>query len=218
MVLAIVRPAFRALAALRSARAFHPRGALYAGSVLVRGAGPLPLGEHACRVRLSKGIGTPRGVPDLLGIAVRILCEPPVDVLCTTTLGAAGWRRYVLWPTRRWGRSTLTSLMPWRSASGERVQAVVAVADPRLDSLDPDAFAGHLPVHLVLRSAGRDGVAQEGTVLVTDVVTAGSERIAFDPMLHNPPGWRLAPGWLATLRERAYVSSRAGRAGNNQDG
>ncbi len=217
-MVALVRPAFRALAALRSARAFHPRGVMYTGSVHVRGAGPLPQGELACWVRLSKGIGTPRGAPDLLGIAVRILSEPPVDVLCTTTLGEVGWRRYVLWPTRRWGRSTLTSLMPWRSASGERRQAVITVADPRLDAPDPDAFAGHLPVHLVLRSVGRDGDAQEGTILVTDVLAGDAERPAFDPMLHHPPGWRLAPRWLAWVRERAYVGSRAGRAGNNRGG
>lgn len=217
-MLALVRPAFRALAALRSARAFHPRGALYAGSVRVRGPGPLPQGEFACQVRLSKGIGTPPGAPDLLGVAVRILCEPPVDVLCTTTLGGVGWRRQVLWPTRRWGRSTLSSLMPWRSASGERRQAVIAVADPRLDSPEPEAFVDHLPVHLVLRSVGRDGEGQDGEVLVTEVVADQSAGPAFDPMRHSPPGWRLVPRWLAAVRERAYVGSRAGRPGNNRSG
>ena len=59
-----LRRAFELLAVLRSAPAFHPDGVLYEGHAEVHGPGPLPSGEVECLVRLSKGIGTPRGLPD----------------------------------------------------------------------------------------------------------------------------------------------------------
>ncbi|MDZ5662627.1 hypothetical protein SFC79_12705 [Nocardioides sp. S-58] len=205
----LYRDAFRELAALRSAPAFHPDGVLYEGRAEVRGPGPLPLGEVDCLVRLSKGIGTPRGVPDLLGIAVRLLHEPPVDFLCTTGPGSTGWRRFVLRPSRRWARSTLTSLMYWRAPHVERLHVLVDVPDTRLDSPDPDVLIGRLPVRLGLRVVGRDGDVQVGTIEVTR--RSDLDRPAFDPVLHPPAGWRLGPAWLASLRERAYVGSRAGQ-------
>ena len=50
-----------------------------------------PVGDVDCLVRLSKGIGTPRGLPDLLGLAVRLLHAPPVDVLATSAPGGSRW-------------------------------------------------------------------------------------------------------------------------------
>jgi len=225
----LYRDAFRTLAALRSAPAFHPDGVMYEGRAEMHGPGPLPRGEVDCLVRLSKGIGTPRGVPDLLGLAVRLLHEPPVDILCTTAPGGRGWRRFVLRPGRHWGGSTLTSLMYWRAPHVERLQVLVDVRDPRLDSPDPDVLVEHLPVRLGLRVVGREGDVQVGTIEVTAV--SQLDRPAFDPVLHPPTGWRMGPAWLARLRARAYVGSRAGQGidaaagrdasgavGNNQTG
>ena len=204
----LIPPAFRLVARLRAAPAFHPTGALYEGRAEVRGPGPLPLGEVDCLVRLSKGMGTPRGRADLLGMAVRLQHEPPVDVLCTTAPGSSRWARLVLRPRRRWSGATLTSLMPWRSPRGELLHAVVQVADPRLDSPDPDVLDGRLPVSVSLRVVGKGGDAQAGTVVVTR--RSSSARPDFDPVLHSPAGWPLAPAWLARVRERAYAGSRAG--------
>lgn len=207
--MSLYRAAFRRLAAVRSAPAFHPSGVMYEGRAEVRGPGPLPLGEVDCLVRLSKGIGTPRGVPDLLGLAVRLCHEPPVDVLCTTALGTTGWRRYLLRPGRRWAGSTLTSLMWWRAPDAERLQVVVDVPDQRLDSPEPDVMVGRLPVTLGVRVVGPRGDVQVGTIEVTS--RSSLDRPAFDPVLHPPAGWRLGPAWLATLREHAYTGSRAGQ-------
>lgn len=208
------RRAFELLASARSAPAFHPRGVLYEGRAEVRGDGPLPAGEVDCLVRLSKGIGTPRGVPDLLGLAVRLLHEPPVDVLCTTAPGAGGWRRYVLRPRRTWSGATLTSLMWWRSPEGERLQVVVDVPDG-LGSPEPDVLLGRLPVSLAVCVVGPDGAVQTGTIRVERRSELASPD--FDPVLHPPRPWRLGPRWLAALRERAYVGSRAGDARRASD-
>jgi hypothetical protein len=219
--MSLVRTAFRGLAALRSAPAFHPVGVLYEGRAVVEGAGPLPTGEVDCLVRLSKGIGTSRGMPDLLGIAVRLLHAPPVDIVCTTAPGGTGWRRFVLRPARRWTGATLTSLMTWRSPTGRHLQALVEVSDPRLVTPEPDVLVGRLPVRLALRVVGRHGVVQVGSIEVSR--RSELDRPAFDPVLHPPAGWRLAPVWLADLRERAYAGSRDGQRvgaapGNNPGG
>jgi len=206
---AVVR-SFALLAAARSAPAFHPRGVVYEGRAEVRGAGPLPAGQVDCLVRLSKGIGTPRGAPDLLGLGVRLLHDPPVDVLCTTAPGGARWQRYLLAPRARWAGATLTSLMWWRSPSGERLQVVVDVPDPRLDSPEPDVLVGRMPVGLTLRVVGTGGDVQAIAVRVAR--RSEEPRPDLDPVLHGPLPWRLGPRWLAAVRESAYVGSRAGRS------
>lgn len=208
------RRAFALLAWLRSAPAFHPTGAMYEGRAQVRGPGPLPLGEVACLIRLSKGIGTPRGVPDLLGIAVRLEHDPPVDVLATSSAGSSLWRRSVLRPARRWGGTTFTSLMPW-VRSGQRFVAVLEAPDGGRDSPEPDALRGALPATFRLRVVGRHGDAQVGTIEV--LAQSDRERPAFDPVLHPPPTWHLAPRWLSVLRERAYAGSRAGQPADPSD-
>jgi hypothetical protein len=206
--------AFELLAVLRSAPAFHPDGVLYEGRAEVRGHGPLSPGEVDCLVRISKGIGTPRGVGDLLGIAVRLLHDQPVDVLGTTAPGGDGWRRYLLTPRRTWSGATLTSLMWWRSPTGERLQVVVQAPDG-LDSPEPDVLLDLLPVTFTLRVVGRAGEVQAGTILVER--RSRLPRPDFDPVLHPPLPWRLGPRWLAALRARAYVGSRAGQAQASSD-
>lgn len=208
------RRAFELLARARSAPAFHPDGVLYEGRADVRRPGPLPTGEVDCLVRLSKGIGTPRGVADLLGVAVRFQHDPPVDVLCTTAPGSRGWRRYVLRPRRSWSGATLTTLMWWRAPTGERLQVVLDVppgpAGAPFDSPEPDVLLGRLPVALTLRVLGPDGEVQAGTIRVER--RSRLARPDFDPVVNAPGSWRLGPRWLADLRRRAYVGSRAGRA------
>ena len=209
------RRAFELLAALRSAPAFHPDGVLYEGRAQVIGPGPLTPGEVDCLVRLSKGIGTPRGVGDLLGVAVRLLHDPPVDVLCTTAPGGDGWRRYVLRPRRTWSGATLTSLMWWRSPAGERLQVVLVAPEAGLDSPEPDVLLDRLPVTFTLRVVGPSGEPQTGTVRVDR--RSGLPRPDFDPVLHTPLPWRLRPRWVAAARARAYVGSRAGQAHGTSD-
>lgn len=208
------RRTFALLAHLRSAPAFHPTGVMYEGRAEVRGPGPLPLGGIGCLVRLSKGVGTSRGVPDLLGIAVRLEHDPPIDVLATSAPGASRWRRLILRPARRWRGTTFTSLMPW-ARSGRRLVAVLEAPEEGADSPEPDALLATLPVTFRLRVVGRHGDVQVGTIEV--LAPSTRDRPAFDPVLHPPPSWHLAPRWLAALRERAYAGSREGQAHDAAD-
>ncbi|MFZ2173835.1 MAG: hypothetical protein WAW17_07315 [Rhodococcus sp. (in: high G+C Gram-positive bacteria)] len=62
---------FRAAAAMRGARVFHPRGLVVAGKIEFESSWwPLPRGTPLPVVaRFSGGIGTPSRMPDVLGLA-----------------------------------------------------------------------------------------------------------------------------------------------------
>src|SRR5215218_9377927 len=72
---------FARLSALRRRRVFHPYGASFTGTLTVDGRhdprfGSLLLDTSAeceCIVRFSRGAGMPEPLPDILGMAVRIL-------------------------------------------------------------------------------------------------------------------------------------------------
>ena len=68
--------AFRTAARLRGARAFHPRGRAYTAQVRIdadRAPDGFPTGVREAIVRFSRGVGLPDAVPDILGIAVRLV-------------------------------------------------------------------------------------------------------------------------------------------------
>ncbi|WP_110181082.1 hypothetical protein [Nocardioides solisilvae] len=218
------RAGFRLGSRARSARFFHPRGVVLAGRLRVTGAGPLPTGETDCVVRLSKAFGTPGDLPDILGVALRFTDAGPegvgpVDVLVASSSGARGWRRFTLWPAAAWGRVSLTSLLAWEAGpgplEGERATVVVEVDDPRLTTPDVKDLVGLLPVVLSVRVDGGGGqVLQRGEVEVTG---PDAPAVDFDPVLHEPPGWRFVPRWVARVRVASYAGSREGRSRASSD-
>lgn len=202
------RQGFRLASRLRGARIFHPRGLTLAGRLHVTGQGPLPEGETDCVVRVSKGVGTPGGAPDVLGLAVRVLTDEPFDALLASTAGTRGWRRLVLSPAASWGRLRLSSLMPWADEEGNRVFLAGRIDDLELTDTRTATVAEHLPMDVRLYVSGPGGVRQTGVLVVT-----GPDRpeIDYDPVLRHPSGWRLVPDWLAGQRIAAYDGSRRGR-------
>jgi hypothetical protein len=208
-----VQMLFDGLARLRSARAFHPSGRMYEGVLAIDGDGPLPSGESPALVRLSRGVGLPTAVPDVLGIAVRVrpLHPAPIDVLCTSTLAGEGPGRWALAPARRWGRATFSSLMPWESGRPRR-QVLLRIDDDRLRTSAPDDVGRHLPVEVAVRVIDEHGRAvQDGVLTLTGRSGRATDEVAFDPLIHHPHGWVVGPRWLAHVREAAYVGSRHGR-------
>lgn len=70
---------FGAVSSLRRAKSLHPHGAVYEGTLELGGGPPAPresflseAGEHPALVRFSRSLGTPRPLPDLLGISLRL--------------------------------------------------------------------------------------------------------------------------------------------------
>ncbi|WP_433272191.1 hypothetical protein ACQPZF_15735 [Actinosynnema sp. CS-041913] len=131
--------------AMRGARLFHPRGVVFRAVFSVTGTQyhGVPLldepGEHPALVRLSKAVSTPRGLPDVLGLAVRIEDAGgegvPLDLALATTGSRAGLR-HLLTPRRDFA-TTYTSLLPYQ-VGGRRLMLAAVPADP----------ARHLPVDL----------------------------------------------------------------------
>ncbi|NES16806.1 phosphodiesterase [Micromonospora sp. PPF5-17] len=219
-----------ALARRRHARLLHPAGRPFAAEVMIWGTpGPptgVPLLDLPARwpatVRLSKGVPTPVGWPDVLGVAVRLHRdpEPPVDLLVSSS-GAAPVLRNLPLPRRRF-TGTYTSIMPFRA--GARRWFLAALADPDSPDLGRSlaeataAVAGDEP-RLVLAVASTVGPWRPfGQVsLRTPRGAREDAALAFDPVGNVPPGLRLA-GPLAWLRETSYRGSRRARGAGAQSG
>ncbi|WP_139278363.1 phosphodiesterase [Rhodococcoides fascians] len=214
---------FRGLSAVRNARAFHPDGVSFSGSLerLLPDRYGIPLRSCEVTVRISKGIGIPAGLPDVAGVAIRV---PPLEVgatpwdllLAGSATGVVG--RMVPWPSTSWNDAHLSSLMPvkyqgrmwWLRARLTRPQMNgMSVADVR------QAIDDH-GVSLVLEHACGTAAFEPLAVVHSTTILQPSEEIdAFDPVMNSPASVRPQPEWLRNLRLSAYRNSRAGRGVDN---
>jgi hypothetical protein len=114
--------------ALRGARVFHPRGQASAGTVETDGGGAWgarlldDAGRHDVVVRVSRGIGLPRPLPDVVGLAIRFpglgRAGGDLDLLVNTSGGPPGLRHLFL--PEPLGR-TYSSVLPHRTGSDRRI-------------------------------------------------------------------------------------------------
>ncbi|AFT98732.1 hypothetical protein [Nocardia brasiliensis] len=213
-----VRTAFAAGARLRRARVFHPNGLALSGRLRAEGEFTTLFGEgdRAVIARLSKGVGTPGGLPDVLGFAFRVLDsqDRPWDfALATTGRGALG--RFVITPARGWAHARYGSLMPYRIGSSAPTWFF---AEP-----DPDqpttASLAELREYLRDNALSFDLTAS-GLGTPTFRLAELTLRLAepqehrtdfYDPMLNAPDGVDLVPKAVGKVREFAYAGSRGGR-------
>ena len=207
-------------AAVRQRRLFHPVGVLASGRierVAAHGEG-LPIDSADILARVSKAIGVPGGLPDLIGLAWRMPAPTPAgtpwDIL-TASAGSGLLTRFALRPTTSWTGTTLSTLMPLRYEDGW--WWVTAAMTTAVD--------GGLSLDTVREAISEDGVVFDihqahGTgpfeplaelTLTTVIPTDGDHDVSFDPALNTAPGVRLGPEWLTALRARAYLRSREGR-------
>lgn len=211
---------FRALAAVRNARAFHPDGVSFTGSLerLLPEQYGIPVRSCEVTVRVSKGIGTPAGLPDVAGIAIRVppfeSGAPPWDLLLAgSATGVLG--RMVPWPSSSWTDAHLSSLMPlkyqgrmwWLRARLTRPQLNgMSVADVR-HALDGDGVSV-----LLEHACGTNPFEPLAVVHSTSLLERHDEVDAFDPVLNSPTAVRPQPEWIRSLRVSAYRNSRVGRS------
>jgi hypothetical protein len=210
--------AFCALSAARRRRIFHPEGMAFRGTMAV--AAPVrgvPLFEtaaaHDVLIRFSRALGTPRGRPDFLGLALRI--ADAQDLLLASSTSAAALR-YLPVPARTFAGTTFSSLLPFDAGGrvalvGARVHHVRTAADDQLVELEAAVALAPVGVTLALARVGRRW-RRIATVDVRerlpDVEAAG---IAFDPWICA--GGLVPWGPVSALRSPAYRGSRRGRAG-----
>ncbi|BBX19306.1 phosphodiesterase [Mycolicibacterium duvalii] len=207
----------RAGAALRNRRFFHPTGVLCAGSVtrLAPEGDGLPLVSGDVTGRLSKGAGTPGGLPDFAGLAWRMTCDAdgahPWDVLTVSSSA-----RVVLHPVASWPAAQYSTLMPLGYRGGVywlRAQ----LRTPLAGGLSLDAVRDHLasaPLEFTIEQARGNGGFTNLATLTLDREICDDEPGCdqpFDPTVRSGTDVELLPQWLTTLRKAAYRNSREGR-------
>ncbi|KZB86002.1 hypothetical protein AVL48_27795 [Amycolatopsis regifaucium] len=176
----------------------HPAGRTFTATVRRAPACPswVPIEDGIATVRFSRGAGLPTRWPDVLGIAIRLPGE--WDVLVASTA-----RGLLPWPARSWRSARFGTITPY-TRGGRRFRFGVEVTDARLGHGDPERLTGQLPTSATL-------ILGDGTPVAVIAVDRPAEDVTFDPMLHHPRDMRMAPRWLARLRELAYAGSRWGR-------
>lgn len=217
---AVVAAAFQTAARVRHARVFHPRGIRLAGRFRpTQKYEPwFGAGDRAVIARLSKGLGSPVGVPDVLGLAFRVLDrdDHPWDfALATTGRGTLG--RFVFTPARGWSTACFGSLLPYRFGEASPAwlfaEPLDAEALPNTASLQ--AVGDYLDDQVIRYSLTADGLGGPAeTIGELDLRRAepGEHRTDFfDPVLNHPDEVALVPNVVNRIRESAYTGSRRGR-------
>jgi hypothetical protein len=194
------------LAFLRSsAKPLHPSGEVRWGRLTRRGTDPLPAettgvgwidepGEDKVVVRLSRAVGLPEGLPDIHGLALRIVGhDAPADVLFANT-GTGRLTRFLLMASRDPRTRPMTTLLPYRTTTGPLLL--------RVDHAGGEAYG-------LSWARPSSGWHSFGT-LELEQHPADDPQISFDPVLHQLPGLSQYPVVLR-LREPAYLRARRSR-------
>ena len=205
--------------AWRHRRVFHPSGVLAAGRIERIGlpAQGLPIRSSDVLARVSKAIGVPGGLPDLIGLAWRMPpstdTATPWDVLMVSA-GSGRLTRMALRPTRSWTGTPLSTLMPLRREDGWWwVKAEIKTVSGGM-SLDGvcEAITTDGVVFYIAQAHGTGPFQPLAELTLTAVIpTDQNHDVSFDPTRNTTVGVGLGPAWLTNLRERAYLRSRRGR-------
>ena len=196
---------FRVAGALRRAKAFHPTGRTVAGTLdPITPAFGAVSADPQVTVRLSKGVGLPDGVPDVLGIAIRLSVGGgrPWDLLLASSTRPSA-RLPLPVPARSWAETEFSSLTPFACAGAlwwVRARAVTA-------SHTADVPDGPVRIE-VSQARGMSSFRPFATVTTDSRIL---DDVDFDPVRNLPSTVAMAPRWLARVRGVAYDNSRAGR-------
>ncbi|MDT5011167.1 MAG: hypothetical protein QOH57_2784 [Mycobacterium sp.] len=206
--------------AVRHRRVFHPLGILAEGRI-ERVAAPgvgLPVESADILGRVSKAVGIPGSLPDLIGLAWRMPprtgAATPWDVLAVSA-GSGLLTRFALRPTVSWTGTTLTTLMPLHRDDGWwwlKAQMKTELSGGLSLAAVSEAISNG-GVEFDVQQAHGSGKFEPLARLVLDTVIPTDEDhdVSFDPTRNTDPDVELGPRWLTGLRERAYLRSRRGR-------
>jgi hypothetical protein len=218
---AALRTGFRALLAVRRPRPIHAAGWVLRGTLEWRaGAAPAgitwidePPAEPAPVIgRLSRSVGLPPALPDIIGLALRVeAAGSPADIeLASTGIGVP--TRFLLTPHRSAARATLGTLLPYRGTRGP-VLVCARTVSPRDLPAGGDALADALihGWHVRLYHAtplGRWHAFADVTLRLHEDQTDADLR--FDAVRRAIPGARTYD-WVRAVRQPTYrmVQSRS---------
>lgn len=210
------------LARWRGGRLLHPRGMSFTGQADVRGPLAVRLlgapGRCPATVRLSRGVPTPDGWPDVLGLAVRLHTPTGLfDLLLSTTAGPPLLRHLPL--PRRDFAGPYGSLVGFR-VDGRRTYLLARASGPLGRTLAEVAgTAARGAARLELSAAGLTGPARPFALLTLGerLPAEVDAALAFDPAGNHCSELR-PRGLVPWLRTVSYpYSQRVRGAAGDQD-
>ncbi len=108
---------FAAATRLRGRRFFHPYGRAFAGTLHIpKTTAGLKQGSHQAIARLSRGAGVPKGLPDVLGLAIKLpdFNGPRKDQdFLLVSAANAPVVRHLLLPAAVFGSRTFSTVLPY---------------------------------------------------------------------------------------------------------
>lgn len=211
-----------AASALRRKRVFHPDGVAFEATLQVTGAehgAPLldEAGRRVALVRLSRGAGLPRSLPDFLGLALRVPDAHGPGAHQDLLLVSAGDRpvlRHALVPVRGFDHQRFSTLLPYEVGGrkvlfGARVVGEGGPVPLQLGDLRDRAATTGLRFALELAEPSGEwepiGIVDVGARLAD----AEGDALRFDPA--NTGGGIEPVGVVQTIRRLAYRASQAAR-------
>lgn len=196
---AVLAAAVRLIDAARgAAKPLHPRGDLVTGRLRRSGGQDTgsawldTAGTDEVLVRRSRAVGLPAPLPDIHGLAIRVPLDGGGhgDLLLATT-GRGRLTRFLLTGGRTPSSRPLTTLLPYRTPTGPRLIAAVAVDEHRYE----------------LAHASPGGRWQPFGDLELSSTRGPDPLVSFDPVLNPLPGLDTYD-WVRRLREPAYATAR----------
>lgn len=192
------------VARLRRGKPLHPRGEI-SRAVLevtdpVPGAGAFlgSRGRHAGLARRATAMGLPAPLPDIDGLALRLVVdERDADLLLAST-GTGRWTQHLLAPHRSGAVVPLTTLFPFETGAGRVVLGLFPVTDDGDD---------HGPAYDVRASISSGPWRPVGHLTLEPMPAEDQPALRFDPVRNTPPGLTTHPV-IVRLRDPAYVAAR----------
>ncbi|MFF2841350.1 hypothetical protein [Paenarthrobacter sp. NPDC057981] len=210
---------FKAIKVVRPNRPIHPKGIRLVGT-LERDDGDRPAsgipwldtpGSTEVEARISRSIGLPDALPDIIGLAVRFTEQGERSDMLLATTGPTGLGRFILRLRRDAAGAVFSSMMPYKSGSGPILIAARTIGGPEKLPIDPGAFHSLLrekPWMLELHHASPLGAwTRFGTLTLRVADHAEDIDERFDPVLHPLPTAGTY-SWTRRLREPSYAAAR----------
>ncbi|MDT0195174.1 SRPBCC family protein [Arthrobacter sp. AB6] len=205
---------FRVLKLARPDRPIHPDGVGLAGDLARTGNPGEPSGldwldqpgTDTVEARFSRSVGLPQGLPDILGLALRVTPPGghapggPADVLFAST----GWRlpgRFLLQPKLDVASAALTTLMPYRGRKGPVLLGL------RTEQLPDGSLASGEWVLGLYWARPTGQWRQCGEARLRAAPEPRDIHLRFDPLANQPPGAQTY-AWARRLRERSYLAAQ----------
>jgi hypothetical protein len=204
----------------RPGRPVHPHGISLIGGLTRLGAGSgsgsgiawldQP-GAGEVTARLSRGLGLPELLPDIIGLALRVADEEGLSDVLLASTGLSRPSRFLVLLRRRVDKATLGSLMPYKGSRGPVLLAARTVAPPVRLPASIEGFRralGNEAWRLGLYWARPWGPwIRFGTLELRLDPQKVDSADRHDPMLNAPRG-ALTYDWARNLRERSYRLAR----------